>query len=85
MDLRFTPEEVALPRRDEEPSSSGEDSRAHIRERLGAGRHVGKDDWVASQRIMNAAGLGGAALAGASGAAEIGRRFSATSTTKKCC
>ena len=55
MDLRFTPEEVAF--RDEMKTFFREKIPAHVRERLGAGRHVGKDDWVASQRIMNAAGL----------------------------
>ena len=55
MDLRFTPEEVAF--REEMRTFFQEKIPAHIRERLGAGRHVGKEDWVASQRIMNAAGL----------------------------
>ncbi len=55
MDLRFTPEEVAF--RDEMRTFFRENIPAEIRNRLGAGRHVDKAEWVESQRIMNKAGL----------------------------
>ena len=55
MDLRFTPEEVAF--RDEMRTFFRENIPAEIRNRLGAGRHVSKEEWVTSQRIMNKAGL----------------------------
>ena len=55
MDLRFTPEEVAF--RDEMRSFFRGNIPASTRERLGAGRHVGRDAWVESQQILNKAGL----------------------------
>ena len=55
MDLRFTPEENAF--RDEMRTFFRENIPERIRARLGAGRHVGRDEWVESQRILNKAGL----------------------------
>jgi pimeloyl-CoA dehydrogenase large subunit len=55
MDLRFTPEETAF--RDEMRTFFREKIPAEIRKRLGEGRHIGRDEWIASQRIMNAAGI----------------------------
>ena len=55
MDLRFTPEEVAF--RDEMRSFFRNNIPASTRERLGAGRHVGREAWVESQQILNRAGL----------------------------
>ena len=51
MDLRFTPEEVAF--RDQMRTFFRENIPAEIRNRLGSGRHVNKEEWVESQRIMN--------------------------------
>jgi pimeloyl-CoA dehydrogenase large subunit len=55
MDLRFTPEETAF--RDEMRTFFREKIPAEIRKRLGEGRHIGREEWIASQRIMNAAGI----------------------------
>ncbi len=55
MDLRFTPEENAF--RDEMRTFFREKIPAEIRARLGSGRHVGREEMVACQRIMNAHGL----------------------------
>jgi pimeloyl-CoA dehydrogenase large subunit len=55
MDLRFTPEETAF--RDEMRTFFREKIPLEIRKRLGEGRHISRDEWIASQRIMNAAGI----------------------------
>ena len=55
MDLRFTPEEVAF--RDEMRTFFRANIPETTRNRLGAGRHVGRDAWVESQQILNKAGL----------------------------
>ena len=55
MDLRFTPDEIAF--RDEMRAFFHENIPAEVRNRLGEGRHVGKDEWIAAQRVMNAHGL----------------------------
>lgn len=55
MDLRFTPEENNF--RDEMRSFFREKIPAETRNRLAAGRQIGKVEWVESQRIMNAHGL----------------------------
>jgi pimeloyl-CoA dehydrogenase large subunit len=55
MDLRFTAAEIAF--REEMKSFFFEKVPLSVRERIGAGRHVGKAEWVECQRIMNAAGL----------------------------
>jgi pimeloyl-CoA dehydrogenase large subunit len=55
MDLRFTAAEIAF--REEMKSFFCEKIPLSVRERIGAGRHVGKAEWVECQRIMNAAGL----------------------------
>ena len=55
MDLRFTPEEVAF--RDEMRSFFRNNIPESTRNRLGAGRHVGREAWVESQQILNKAGL----------------------------
>ncbi len=55
MDLRFTPEEVAF--RDEMRSFFRNNIPESTRNRLGAGRHVGREAWIESQQILNKAGL----------------------------
>jgi pimeloyl-CoA dehydrogenase large subunit len=55
MDLRFTPEENAF--RDEMRTFFRENIPQEVRARLGQGRHVGKSEWVASQKVLNAHGL----------------------------
>ncbi len=55
MDLRFTPEENAF--RDEMRTFFRENIPESIRARLGSGRHVGREEWVQCQRILNKAGL----------------------------
>ncbi len=55
MDLRFTPEENAF--REEMRSFFRENIPESTRARLGAGRHVGREQWVEAQKILNRAGL----------------------------
>lgn len=55
MDLRFTPEENAF--RDEMRTFFRDNIPQATRQRLGEGRHVGRAQWVESQRILNKAGL----------------------------
>ena len=55
MDLRFTPEEVAF--RDELRRFFRTEIPAEIRRKVAEGRHLAKEDLVASQRILNAQGL----------------------------
>ncbi len=52
MDLRFTPEENAF--RDDMRSFFRAHIPAGIRNRIASGRHIGRADWVESQRILNA-------------------------------
>jgi pimeloyl-CoA dehydrogenase large subunit len=55
MDLRFTPEEVAF--RDDLRRFFRTEIPAEIRHKVAEGRHLSKEDIVASQRILNAHGL----------------------------
>jgi pimeloyl-CoA dehydrogenase large subunit len=55
MDLRFTPEEVAF--RDDLRRFFRTEIPAEIRRKVAEGRHLSKEDIVASQRILNAQGL----------------------------
>ena len=55
MDLRFTAEENAF--RHEMRRFFRENIPASIRDRLGAGRHVGRKEWIEAQQILNKAGL----------------------------
>jgi pimeloyl-CoA dehydrogenase large subunit len=55
MDLRFTPEEVAF--RDDLRRFFRTEIPAEIRRKVAEGRHLSKEDIVASQRILNARGL----------------------------
>ena len=55
MDLRFTPEEVAF--RDDLRHFFRTEIPAEIRRKVAEGRHLSKEDIVASQRILNAQGL----------------------------
>ena len=55
MDLRFTPEEIAF--RDDLRRFFRAEIPAEIRRKVGEGRHLSRDDIVASQRILNAHGL----------------------------
>ena len=52
MDLRFTPEEVAF--RDDLRRFFRTEIPAEIRRKVAEGRHLSKEDIVASQRILNA-------------------------------
>ena len=55
MRLRLTEEESAF--REEMRTFFTTEVPAEIREKVAAGRHLAKDDFVASQQILNAAGL----------------------------
>ncbi|SDH03558.1 hypothetical protein SAMN05444695_1011, partial [Rhodococcus triatomae] len=55
MDLALTEEEAAF--REEMRTFFTTQIPEEIRERNALGEHLGKDDFVASQRILNAAGL----------------------------
>ena len=54
MDLRFTPEEIAF--RDELRQFFRTEIPASIREKVAEGRHLGREDIVTSQRILNVRG-----------------------------
>jgi pimeloyl-CoA dehydrogenase large subunit len=54
MELRFTPDEIAF--RDEVRRFFRTEIPAEIRARVAEGRHLGKEDIVTSQRILNARG-----------------------------
>ncbi|AYO82358.1 acyl-CoA dehydrogenase family protein [Methylobacterium brachiatum] len=54
MDLRFTPEEIAF--RDEVRSFCRTEIPAEIRKKVSEGRSLSKEDYVTSQRILNAKG-----------------------------
>ena len=54
MDLRFTPEELAF--RDEVRTFCRTEIPAEIRKKVSEGRSLSKDDYVTSQRILNAKG-----------------------------
>jgi alkylation response protein AidB-like acyl-CoA dehydrogenase len=55
VDLRYTDEEVAF--RDEIRGFLRANIPADIRKRIGEGRHIGREDFVKCQQIMNANGL----------------------------
>ena len=55
MRLRLSEDEVAF--REEMRTFFTTEIPQHVRETVGAGRHVSKDDYVSTMRIMNAAGL----------------------------
>lgn len=54
MDLRLTPEEIAF--RDEVRTFLRENIPATVRDRIAAGRHIGRQDYVTCQQILNAHG-----------------------------
>ena len=56
---------------------------AEIRARGDRGEHVTRDDFVTTQQILNAHGLGRAATGRSSGAGRTGRRSSATCGPKR--
>ena len=84
MDLRFTPDEIAF--RDEMRTFFRENIPADVRDKARRkARHVGKDEWVASTARHERGMVWPCRIGRCSGAAAIGRRSSATSTTRKCC
>ncbi len=77
MDLRFTPEETAF--RQDVRTFFRTEIPAEIRRKVSEGRSLAREDYVTSQRILNAKGWA-VPTGRSSGAGRIGIRSAATSS-----